>query len=77
MRAKPVSTRVVAGGLLLLLASGWASAQGAFNIEEATIASTQKAIQDGAITCKGVVQAYIERRHAASEPAESQRGVSP
>jgi Asp-tRNA(Asn)/Glu-tRNA(Gln) amidotransferase A subunit family amidase len=36
-------------------------AQGVFNVEEATIASTQKAIQDGAITCKGVVQAYIDR----------------
>src|SRR5689334_20225747 len=32
-----------------------------FHIEEATIAGTQKAIQDGTITCKGVVQAYINR----------------
>jgi Asp-tRNA(Asn)/Glu-tRNA(Gln) amidotransferase A subunit family amidase len=32
-----------------------------FHIEEATVASTQKAIQDGTITCQGVVQAYINR----------------
>ncbi|MEJ1963201.1 MAG: amidase family protein [Gammaproteobacteria bacterium] len=61
MSARAVSTRGVAGGLLLLLASGLLQAQGAFNVEEATIASTQKAIQDGKITCQGVVQAYIAR----------------
>jgi amidase len=32
-----------------------------FHLEEATIASTQKAIQDGKITCQGVVKAYINR----------------
>jgi Asp-tRNA(Asn)/Glu-tRNA(Gln) amidotransferase A subunit family amidase len=52
---------MVAGGVLLLLASGLVLAQGAFNIEDATIASTQKAIQDGKITCRGVVQAYLDR----------------
>jgi amidase len=55
------SVPLVAGVLLLLLASGVVSAQGAFNVEEATIASTQKAIQDGKVTCQGVVQAYIDR----------------
>jgi hypothetical protein len=34
---------------------------GHVQLEEATIASTQKAIQDGKITCRGVVQAYIDR----------------
>ena len=57
MSAKAVSTSAIASGLLCLLGSGLLHAQGAFNIEEATIASTQKAIQDGAITCQGVVQA--------------------
>jgi Asp-tRNA(Asn)/Glu-tRNA(Gln) amidotransferase A subunit family amidase len=61
MTAKTVSTGGVTGGLLLLLASGLVFAQGTFNVEEATIASTQKAIQDGKITCHGVVQAYIDR----------------
>ena len=60
MNATAVVTRF-AGSTLLLLASGLAVAQGAFNIEEATIASTQKAIQDGTITCAGVVKAYIDR----------------
>jgi Asp-tRNA(Asn)/Glu-tRNA(Gln) amidotransferase A subunit family amidase len=54
------AVRLVASGLLLLGSAG-APAQSVFNIEEATIASTQKAIQDGTITCKGVVQAYLER----------------
>ena len=60
MSATAGFTRVT-GGLVLLLASGLVAAQGTFNVEEATIASTQKAIQDGTITCKGVVQAYIDR----------------
>ena len=61
MTTKAVFTGAIAGGVLSLLASGLVFAQGAFNLEEATIASTQKAIQDGKITCKGVVQAYIDR----------------
>jgi len=60
MNAKHVYTRAIASSLLWLLGAGVAAAQG-FNVEEATIASTQKAIQDGKITCKGVVQAYLER----------------
>jgi hypothetical protein len=47
--------------LLLVLASGATLAQSAFTVEEATIAGTQKAIQDGKITGRGVVQAYIDR----------------
>ena len=61
MTTQTVFTRVVASSLFLLLASGLVSAQSAFNVEEATIAGTQKAIQDGKITCQGVVQAYINR----------------
>ena len=44
----------------LCCAVGVAHAAG-FQIEEATIADTQRAIQDGKITCKGVVEAYIKR----------------
>src|SRR5690349_14190453 len=62
MSANAISARVaLSGALLMLFAAGIAPAQDAFNVEEATIASTQKAIQDGKITCQGVVQAYIER----------------
>jgi hypothetical protein len=60
MKRTTVYARVVAGSLFGLLAAGLAHAQ-AFNVEEATIESTQKAIQDGKITCKAVVQAYLER----------------
>src|SRR5690348_17563486 len=60
-----MSVKAVFAGVMLsgafVVASGFASAQGAFNVEEATIASTQKAIQDGKVTCQGVVQAYIDR----------------
>jgi amidase len=48
-------------GTLLLLTSGLVSAQAAFNVEESTIEGTHKAIQQGAVTCQGVVKAYLER----------------
>jgi amidase len=50
-------------GLLLAtsLAGSPALAQGTFNIEEATIASTQQAIMSGRTTCRAVVQAYLDR----------------
>jgi Asp-tRNA(Asn)/Glu-tRNA(Gln) amidotransferase A subunit family amidase len=59
-------TKPVLGVLLLsaFLATTAVAADGAFHIEEATIAGTQKAIQDGTITCQGVVQAYINRIRA-------------
>jgi Asp-tRNA(Asn)/Glu-tRNA(Gln) amidotransferase A subunit family amidase len=53
--------KIGAGGLVLLLASGLVCAQGAFKVEESTIAETQQAIQEGRITCQGVVQAYFDR----------------
>ena len=37
---------------------------GKFQVEEATIASIHAAIQSGQTTCKGVVQAYIDRARA-------------
>jgi amidase len=59
MNKKKILSRWAAGSLLL--ASGFVGAQGAFSIEEATIDDTHKAIQEGRITCKGVVQAYLDR----------------
>lgn len=61
-----ISTRLrLAAALLWALATGVAFAQGkAFHVEEATIADTQRAIQEGQITCQGVVQAYIARAKA-------------
>jgi amidase len=38
-----------------------ASAAGKFQLEEATIADIHQAIQSGEITCKGLVQAYMDR----------------
>jgi Asp-tRNA(Asn)/Glu-tRNA(Gln) amidotransferase A subunit family amidase len=52
--------RAALAGLLLCVAGAVHAAAG-FKIEEATIAGTQQAIQDGKITCKGVVEAYIKR----------------
>jgi amidase len=53
-------------GILVLLAvvPVLAAAQGAFRLEEATIAETHRAIQAGDITCQGIVQAYINRAKA-------------
>jgi Asp-tRNA(Asn)/Glu-tRNA(Gln) amidotransferase A subunit family amidase len=46
--------------LLCALAPVLAFAQG-FSIEESTIADTHRAIKAGEVTCKGVVQAYLDR----------------
>lgn len=43
---------------------GVASATGKFHLEEATIDDIHGAIESGQITCKGLVQAYIERAKA-------------
>jgi len=40
------------------------SGAGAFHVEEATIADLHRAIQRGETTCRGVVQAYIDRARA-------------
>jgi Asp-tRNA(Asn)/Glu-tRNA(Gln) amidotransferase A subunit family amidase len=41
-----------------------ASSTAPFHLQEATITDVQRAIQKGEITCKQVVQAYIDRAHA-------------
>jgi Asp-tRNA(Asn)/Glu-tRNA(Gln) amidotransferase A subunit family amidase len=61
MRAKSL---VLSAGLLVVMSCGAWSAQPGFTLQEATIDDTQRAIREGAITCKGLVQAYIERAKA-------------
>jgi amidase len=58
MAARAVLTLLVLAAACLGVAS---AADGKFRLEEATIASMHKAIQDGEITCHGIVQAYINR----------------
>jgi amidase len=59
------SMRLAMATLLLALAPGLVFGQHKkFHLEEATIAETQRAIQDGEITCQGIVQAYINRAKA-------------
>jgi amidase len=61
----------IAGGLLLGLTPSVAQAQSPdsskkakFHIEEATIEDMHRAIEDGRTTCKGLVQAYVDRARA-------------
>jgi len=54
---------LIAAGCLSLL-PGLAAAAKPFHVEEASIDDIQHAIQSGATTCKGVVQAYIARAKA-------------
>jgi amidase len=51
--------------MAIALAATPAFAQGnAFKVEESTIEDVHKAIQSGAATCKGIVQAYLDRVRA-------------
>lgn len=50
--------------LILPFAAGAAAAAEAFDVHEATIDDIQQAIQNGETTCRGVVEAYIERAKA-------------
>jgi amidase len=54
--------------LIVVLAVGasvsWSAAAATFQIEEATIADIHAAIRSGQTTCKGIVEAYIERAKA-------------
>ncbi len=51
-------------GALGVGATASAAAPGKFQVEEATISQIHEAITSGATTCKGVVEAYIERARA-------------
>lgn len=56
----------LAAALVMASSPGEAAAQqrSAFAVEESTIDDVQRAIQSGATTCKGVVQAYLDRVRA-------------
>lgn len=57
----------VLAGALGVLASGAAvhsQPRPAFQVEEATIADLHAAIRDGRTTCRGIVQAYVDRARA-------------
>ena len=55
---------IATGALFVSFAGPAAAQQKPFQIEEATIADVQRAIQSGETTCKGVVQAYVNRAKA-------------
>ncbi len=60
-----VQTRIFYVFLLGVVAAGNCRAQDArFHLEEATIADVHRAIQQGQVTCQGLVQAYINRARA-------------
>ena len=54
----------LAGAPRLLQSQGGGTAGGPFRVEEATIADVHRAIQQAQITCRGLVQAYIDRARA-------------
>ena len=62
--------RLLAAGALSLLLSGIALAQpeagqsDPFQLEEATVEGIHRAIQDGRISCEGLVRAYVDRAGA-------------
>ncbi len=66
--------RARAAGVAALALAGWLAAGGAaaagapaggcFRLEEATIAEVHGAIRSGAITCRGLVEAYVARARA-------------
>ncbi len=60
---QPVLAAVLLAGLPIL--AGTVRTQGApFRLEEATIADVHRAIRAGQITCRGLVQAYLDRAKA-------------
>ena len=69
-RSRRVSTGALGAGILFLLLPGIAAAQpetsqsDRFRLEEATIEGIHQAIQDGRISCQGLVQAYVDRARA-------------
>jgi Asp-tRNA(Asn)/Glu-tRNA(Gln) amidotransferase A subunit family amidase len=54
----------VLASLMLSMASPLSSQGPAFRLEEATIADVHRAIQQGQLTCRGLVQAYVNRAKA-------------
>ena len=60
----PLTLFVIALIGLALVRSQAQSQEARFELVEATIADVHRAIQQGQITCQGLVQAYIERARA-------------
>ena len=64
------SRGLLAAGTLFLVMAGTAAAQpetsqsDRFHVEEATIEGIHRAIQDGQVSCQGLVQAYVDRARA-------------
>ncbi|GIT14924.1 MAG: hypothetical protein CM1200mP36_06800 [Gammaproteobacteria bacterium] len=56
------STLLVSG--LLVLGARVGAQEGQFHLEEARIADVHSAIQEGQLTCQGLVQMYIDRAEA-------------
>src|SRR5687768_15052549 len=52
------------GAPRLLQSQGGGTAAGTFRLEEATIADVHRAIQQAQISCRGLVQAYVDRARA-------------
>ena len=69
-RARRVSTGALTVGALFLLLPGIVVAQSTtgqpdgFRLEESTIEGIQLAIQEGQISCQGLIQAYVDRARA-------------
>ena len=59
----PVLLALALAGLLLP-SQGVRTQEGRFQLEEATIADVHRAIQTGQITCRALVQAYVDRAKA-------------
>jgi Asp-tRNA(Asn)/Glu-tRNA(Gln) amidotransferase A subunit family amidase len=57
-------------GLPFLRSQGAQSQEFRFELVEATIADVHRAIQQGQITCRGLVEAYIARASAYSAPSD-------
>src|SRR5687768_9021603 len=55
---------------LPILRSQTVETQGRFEIVEATIADVHRAIQQGQLTCRGLVQAYVDRAKAYNGPSD-------
>lgn len=63
-RFSGVATIALISALLLALSPGLRAADQPFQVDEASIDAIHRAIQSGATTCKGVVQAYLDRAKA-------------
>jgi amidase len=66
----PVLLVLALVGLPLVGPQGAESQQFRFELVEATIADVHRAIQQGQVTCRGLVEAYVARARAYSSPSD-------